>query len=150
MMSSVTRGIPIGPPRFKVAVHALIWLATHGCVLSSANIAGLVGTHPTFMRRVMLSLSSAGIVESKGGREGGYFLCRSADQITLGEVYCAVNRESDSECSSACGEAGHRIDSELENILQEVERRSVEWLQGYTIMDLLRKAGLDNLEEHSH
>ncbi|WP_307343937.1 Rrf2 family transcriptional regulator [Caldalkalibacillus uzonensis] len=30
-------------------------------------------------------LASAGIVESKGGREGGYILRKPADQITLGE-----------------------------------------------------------------
>ncbi|WP_245237859.1 Rrf2 family transcriptional regulator [Paenibacillus etheri] len=68
----------IGPPRFKIAVHSIVWLAKSGSILSSAMIASQVNSHATFMRRVMQSLATVGIVESKGGREGGYVLliCR--------------------------------------------------------------------------
>lgn len=73
-MSTASRGVHIGPPRLKIAIHAIVWLAKSGSMISSALIARQVDSHATFIRRVMQSLNNAGIVESKGGREGGYFL----------------------------------------------------------------------------
>jgi Rrf2 family transcriptional repressor of oqxAB len=70
-MSTANRGVNIGPPRFKIAIHSIVWLAKSGSILSSAMIADQVDSHATFMRRVMQALAAAGIVESKGGREGG-------------------------------------------------------------------------------
>ena len=89
-MSTAARGIPFGPPRFKIAVHAVVCLAKSGCILSSAMMAGQVQSHATFMRRVMQALTLAGIVESKGGREGGYALLQPADRITLADISQAV------------------------------------------------------------
>jgi Rrf2 family transcriptional regulator, repressor of oqxAB len=140
-MSTANRGVNIGPPRFKIAVHAVIWLANNGGILSSAMIASQVDSHATFMRRVMQTLTSAGIVESKGGREGGYILRKHPDQITLGEIYSAVNsgaNQSDDDVN--CGEkASDQLDVELERILHEAERRTIEYLQEYTISDVMNR-----------
>src|SRR4030095_3775579 len=106
-MSTANRGINIGPLRFKIAVHSVVWLAKSGSILSSGMIASQVNSHATFMRRVMQALAVAGIVESKGGREGGYILKKAADQITLGEIYAAVSTGAgEPEFEVDCGEAG--------------------------------------------
>ncbi|WP_413378268.1 RrF2 family transcriptional regulator [Paenibacillus taichungensis] len=138
-MSTANRGVNIGPPRFKIAVHSIVWLAKSGSVLSSAMIASQVNSHATFMRRVMQALSNAGFVESKGGREGGYSLLKSADEITLGDIYSAVNAaagelEFDVDCG---GETGEQLDLELEKILYEAELRTIEYLRNYTIRDVM-------------
>lgn len=57
--------------------------------------------------------SNAGIVESKGGREGGYFV--------------------------DCGEAGEQLDVELEKILHEAELKTIEYLRNYTIAQLMNR-----------
>ncbi|SEB99377.1 Rrf2 family transcriptional regulator [Paenibacillus sp. GP183] len=142
-MSTANRGVNIGPPRFKIAVHAIIWLASNGGILSSAMIASQVDSHATFLRRVMQTLTSSGLVESKGGREGGYILRKHHDQITLGEIYTAVNNvaiqsEADVDCGEV-GEAGAQMDAELERILQEAEQRTIEYLQKYTITDVMKR-----------
>ena len=117
-MSTVNRGINIGPPWFKIAVHSVVWLAKSGGIVSSAMIASQVDSHATFMRRVMQTLSVAGIVESRGGREGGYMLRKPADLITLGEIYAAVNQCPSEQVQSVedCDEAGEMLDLELEKI----------------------------------
>ncbi|MBH5320411.1 Rrf2 family transcriptional regulator [Paenibacillus sp. GSMTC-2017] len=138
-MSTANRGINIGPPRFKIAVHAIVWLAQSGCVLSSAMIANQVDSHATFMRRVMQALAMAGIVASKGGREGGYILRKAADQITLGQIYCAVNLATEPEVEGGCGEAGVQLDLELEKILYEAERQTIDYLQQFTIADVMKR-----------
>ncbi|MFC5700252.1 RrF2 family transcriptional regulator [Cohnella faecalis] len=137
-MSSASRGIQIGPPRFKIAVHSVVWLANSGGILSSAMIADQVQSHATFMRRVLQSLAVAGIVESRGGREGGYLLRKKADELTLGEIYCAVSAEpAESVDDVDCGEAGVQLDAELEKILFEAERLTVEHLRQYTVADIM-------------
>ncbi|WP_168122331.1 Rrf2 family transcriptional regulator [Paenibacillus sp. HB172176] len=146
-MSTANRGINVGPPRFKIAVHSLVWLAKSGGLLSSAMIASQVQSHATFMRRVLQVLSVAGIVESRGGREGGYQLKKCPNEITLGEVYCAVRTSpSDSECGaeagSECGTIGGLLDVELEKILEETERKTIEHLRQYTIADVVERIDL--------
>lgn len=139
-MSTANRGVNIGPPRFKIAVHSIVWLAKSGSTLSSAMIANQVDSHATFMRRVMQALLVVGIVESKGGREGGYILRKPADQITLGEIYSAVNTcTAEPEVDVDCGEAGEQLDVELEKILYEAEQQTIDYLQKYTIADVMNR-----------
>jgi Rrf2 family transcriptional repressor of oqxAB len=139
-MSTANRGVNIGPPRFKIAVHSIVWLAKSGSLLSSAMIADQVDSHATFMRRVMQALAVAGIVESKGGREGGYILRKHADQITLGEIYSAVNTcTSEPEVDVDCGEAAVQLDVELEKILYEAEQQTIDYLRKYTIADVMNR-----------
>ncbi|GFZ88839.1 hypothetical protein GCM10008018_38700 [Paenibacillus marchantiophytorum] len=139
-MSTANRGVNIGPPRFKIAVHAIVWLAKSGSILSSATIANQVDSHATFMRRVMQALADAGIVESKGGREGGYMLQKPAEQITLGDIYTAVKLgAAEPEMEVDCGEAGELLDAELEKILLEAEQQTIEYLKHFTITSVMNR-----------
>jgi Rrf2 family protein len=139
-MSIANRGVNIGPPRFKIAVHSVVWLAKSGSILSSAMIANQVDSHATFMRRVMQALAAANIVESKGGREGGYILRKSADLITLGEIYSAVSTGTEEpEFDVNCGEAAEQLDVELEKILYEAEQATIDYLRQYTIADVMNR-----------
>ncbi|MEK3883537.1 Rrf2 family transcriptional regulator [Paenibacillus sp. PL2-23] len=144
-MSVADKGIDFGPPHFKIAMHAVARLAQKNCVLSSAVIAGQVDSHATFLRRVLQSLAAAGIVESRGGREGGYFLKKPADSLTLGEIYEAVHPGKRECCEedpcgtgqSECGEAGIQLDRELENILHEAERHTIQYLNQFTLQEVM-------------
>jgi Rrf2 family protein len=139
-MSTANRGVNIGPPRLKIAIHSIVWLAKSDGILSSAMIASQVDSHATFMRRVMQALAAAGIVESKGGREGGYILLKAADQITLGEIYSAVSTGCEEpEYDVNCGEAGEQLDVEIEKILHEAELRTIEHLRQYTIANVMNR-----------
>lgn len=130
------RRVHIGPPRLKIAIHTVVWLAKSGSMLSSATIARQVDSHATFLRRVMQSLNNAGIIESKGGRDGGYYLKKSSSEITLGDIYEAI-RTCSSKVDVVCGEAGQQLDVELEKILQEAELKTIEHLRNYTIAQLM-------------
>jgi len=106
-------------------------------------IASQVDSHATFIRRVMQSLNNAGIVESKGGREGGYFLSKSPEEITLGDIYEAISSVSndaeikvDYDCESGERLDVDQFDVELEKILQEAELKTIEYLRSYTIAQL--------------
>ena len=77
--------------RFAVAVHVLTLLAWAGDEpLKSDYIAGSVNTNPVVIRRILCALAHAGLVTSQTGAAGGTRLARKAAEITLTEVYRAV------------------------------------------------------------
>lgn len=42
---------------------------------------------PKFLEQILLSLKNAGLLHSKMGVGGGYYLARSAKEITLGQIF---------------------------------------------------------------
>jgi Rrf2 family protein len=80
--------------RFPVAVHALSILARNagrGPVCSSM-VASSVNTNPVVIRRMMGELERASLVTSCPGRSGGFMLGRKASEITLKDIYSAVEQ----------------------------------------------------------
>ncbi len=78
--------------RFIVAVHSmsvLAWLSGKGPVCSSA-VAASVHTNPVVIRRLMSELERAKLVRSVAGRSGGFELARDAGDITLADIYRAI------------------------------------------------------------
>lgn len=82
--------------RFVVAIHALSVLARakdKGPVCST-TIAQSVHTNPVVIRRLMSELEKANLVISTSGRSGGFTLARPAPEITLADVYGAVEDDA--------------------------------------------------------
>ena len=81
--------------RFVVAVHVMSLLAHYGKngPVCSAVIAKSVDTNPVVIRRLMSQLESSSLVASTSGRAGGFLLARSAEEISLAEIYQAVEDE---------------------------------------------------------
>jgi Rrf2 family protein len=59
-----------------------------------------------FLENILIDMRHAGIVKSQRGAEGGYWLARSADEISVGEVIRAV----DGPLASVRGEAPEKLD----------------------------------------
>jgi Rrf2 family protein len=71
----------------KYAIRALMVLAANeGKMLQSKVIAKEADAPMKFLESILLELKHQGIVESKRGIFGGYFLNKPAKQIMLGEV----------------------------------------------------------------
>jgi|SRR5215203_1602121 Rrf2 family protein len=80
--------------RFTVAVHTLTLLAQRPEVpVTSEYVASSVNTNPVVIRRMLGALRSAGLVTSQGGNGGGWRLTREPGEITLCDVYRAVEDE---------------------------------------------------------
>lgn len=61
---------------------------------SSQELADSVDTNPVVIRRQLARLKNAGLMESQNGPNGGYYLTRDADEMTLWDLYTAT-REGD-------------------------------------------------------
>ena len=74
-----------------MAVHVLAVLAyKEGDRVTSALLAGSVNTNPVIIRRLLLALQRAKLVETCKGAGSGSRLSRSPRRINLAEVYRAV------------------------------------------------------------
>ncbi len=76
--------------RFAVAVHILTLLASAREPLPSSLMAGSVNTNPALIRRMIGLLAEAGMVTTTMGSIGGASLARPASDITLLDVFRAV------------------------------------------------------------
>lgn len=80
--------------RFATAVHVLAYLAIRGdgAALTSERIALSVNTNAAVVRRLLMQLSAAGLTSSQMGTGGGAMLARRAEDITLLDIYQAVDQ----------------------------------------------------------
>lgn len=77
--------------RFAIAVHVLTLMAwSDDEPLKSEQMAGSVNTNAVVIRRMLCELAQGELVVSQTGSTGGSRLAREPDQITLLDVYRAV------------------------------------------------------------
>lgn len=72
----------------KYAIHALVHLAKEygkGPVLIS-QIASSENIPQKFLEAILLDLRNAGILKSKKGKGGGYYLLRAPDEVNVAEI----------------------------------------------------------------
>jgi Rrf2 family protein len=82
--------------KLSVGIHMMtIFALKPGEPLTSEFIACSVNTNPVVIRRLLGSLRSAGIVESKTGVGGGWSLLVDPEQITLLDILRAVEPQSE-------------------------------------------------------
>ncbi len=78
-----------------IALHIVGFLASRdGEPLTSDRLARTYGTSPVVLRRVLAQLQRSGIVDTQRGKGGGSVLARSADEISLKDVFEAVSAGS--------------------------------------------------------
>jgi Rrf2 family protein len=80
--------------RLTIAVHALAWMALAQRrgqeLLTSDQVAASVNTNPVILRRSLGDLRRAGLVVVRHGAGAGWSLARAPEEITLHDVYDAV------------------------------------------------------------
>jgi len=81
--------------RFSVSIHILLILEfMKGKVVCSQFISDSVNTNPVVIRKILAMLKRAGFIDTKRGA-GGSFGAKDIEEITLLDVYRAVESEPD-------------------------------------------------------
>lgn len=126
--------------RLSLALHTLGHMAGDPERLrTSADIAEHAGTNPVVVRRVLGKLREAGLLTSEKGHAGGWRLARAPDQITLADVYLALDENlvatgGDEEVSACSVE--HVLQKKVASVLEEIETSLVERLALTTIAEV--------------
>lgn len=141
--------------RFAVAVHILALLATgRGEPRTSEYIARSVNTNPAVVRRLLSMLARAGLTRSRFGAGGGSVLVRSAGDITLRDVYRAVECEErlfslHHEPPSAKCPVGRNIEAVLERATSAAQAALEEQLATRTVADVMEEILAEDRERRA-
>lgn len=128
--------------RFAMAVHVLAVLAyKEGDPVTSDLLASSVNTNPVVIRRLLLALQRAKLVETRKGAGFGSRLRRSPARIVLAEVYGAVEEEDPftmppKEPNRDCP-VGHCIQQALEKVFASAESAMQRELAKTTLADII-------------
>jgi len=130
----------------RYGVRAIFDIAYHseGLETQVKDISRRQGISPRYIEQIFQKLRKAGIIGSKRGPLGGYFLNKKPVEITVGEiirvteggiepVLCLDPEDSDKPCDRL-GECVTRL------IWSEAGSRLREYFDSVTIQDLCRRA----------
>ncbi|MBI3802676.1 MAG: Rrf2 family transcriptional regulator [Nitrospirae bacterium] len=130
----------------KYALQALTLLTKEygrGPILIS-ELAEKEGIPKKFLELILLTLKNKGILQSKKGKGGGYFLGRPPDNITLGEVIRILDGPlAPLPCVSQtayrrCDECQDEINCGIRLVMKEVRDETARILDGTSLADLLK------------
>ena len=129
----------------KYAINALVYLAKRkddGPILIS-EIAERENIPQKFLEAILLNLKRAGVLASKKGKGGGYYLLRSPDEVNMAEIMrlfdgpiallpCVTYKyyERCDECKNeeVCG---------IRDIFLEIRNKTVDLLKGATLSEII-------------
>ena len=132
--------------KLTVAVHALAWVGLYQRrgheVATSEQVADSASTNPVVIRRLLGELREAGLVRSQRGAGAGWMLARDLAEITLLDVYDAIEpgplfgmhrAEPNQECVVGAG-----IQPALRNVYGRLEQALRAELAATSVAEVLK------------
>jgi len=114
-------------------------------VIASQTLAASVNTNPVVVRRLLMALRRAGLIETFSGKNGGTRLRITPDRVSLAEIYDAVeprrvisvnDRKALRQCHVSCNMK--RIMSTVARGTEEAVRRH---LSRITLAEVVHNVG---------
>ena len=112
-------------------------------VMGSQTLAASVNTNPVVVRRLLLALRRAGLIETFAGKHGGARLCKKPERISLVDIYDAVEsrpvipvneRKVSKHCHVSCN-----MKSIMSSVAESTEQAVRKHLRAITLAQLVRK-----------
>jgi len=130
--------------RFAIALHILVLLEkAKGELVSSEWLAGSININPAMVRKELINLRQHGFVQSKEGKNGGSTLAKSANEITLGNIYESVKQVSllghQKNTPNPQCPVGKDINSHLDSLYSDTEKVLIEQLNKQRLADFSAK-----------
>lgn len=126
--------------RLSLALHTLGHMASDPDKMqTSADIAEHAGTNPVVVRRVLGKLREAGLLTSEKGHAGGWRLARTPDQITLADVYLALDESlitTGGDMDTPDCSVEYVLQKKVASVMADVEQSLIERLAATTIAEV--------------
>lgn len=128
----------------SVAVHCLIFIheARGAAKVTSTLLAQSTGANPVVIRNILSALRKAGLITVARGT-GGAELCREPEQITLYQIYSALEPDGLTSLIGihSCGQrpcpVARNIQAVLEGPYHKIEYAIRETMEGITLASML-------------
>ena len=140
----------------RYGVRAIFDIAYHsgGLETQVKSISRRQGISPRYIEQIFQKLKKGGVIRSKRGPTGGYFLNKKPEEITVAEiiritegnidpVLCVSKKDSSKPCEKS-GECVTQI------IWNEAGNRLKEYFESVTIRDLCKIAQKMGLQRELH
>lgn len=105
--------------RLSGVLHVLLHLDRATVPLTSEVLASTMGTNPAVFRRTMAGLRNAGHVRSDKGHGGGWTLAKPLVELTLLDVYTALDQPKFFAIGNRNLESGCKIESAVNEALSD-------------------------------
>lgn len=129
--------------RLSLALHTLGHMAADPeQARTSADIASHAGTNPVVVRRVLGRLRQAGLLISEKGHAGGWRLAKSPQDITLADIYLALDERlmaTDTEDAPLKCSIEQALHHRMSEVMQDIERTLIKRLAATTIANVQRE-----------
>ena len=126
--------------RLSLALHTLSHMAgSPERMRTSGDIAEHAGTNPVVVRRVLGKLREAGLLTSEKGHAGGWLLARQPQDITLADVYLALDERmvaTDETSDAPACSVEHALHERFSGVLKEIEESLVQKLSETSISEV--------------
>ena len=119
--------------RFATAIHIMTLLAeSPQDWLTSEWMAGSININAVVVRKELSVLREAGLITSRQGKEGGSQLAKSADLISISDIYLAVKNtevlgKKNNNPNPACS-VGREINNHLNTLFSETDQLVLNFL----------------------
>ncbi len=90
-----------------------------------------------YLVQILNELRTAGLINSKRGKQGGYALARSPQEVTLYDIMRAVEGEVLSHSQPGEGASSRKTSA----VWSEISARFEDLLKGFTVEDLMSSTG---------
>lgn len=128
--------------QFSIAVHLMAGLGyLSEREATSTGLATSVNASPSFVRRIVSKLSKAGLVVTSTGQNGSTALARDPKEITLLDIYKAVeapsvfsihNYPEQKMCAVSCS-----IKSSMQNVLDKTQLSAESTLANIKLSEII-------------
>jgi Rrf2 family protein len=130
--------------RLAMATHLMVALAIRPEEKTSSEaLAESLNTNPVVVRRIVSDLKNAGLIVSRKGRDGGVQLKKTPTQISLYEIYLAVEsgvlfaynpNDPNRKCPLSC-----RMKSALQPAFDQAEKSLAKGLKQIKLSELVSR-----------
>lgn len=128
----------------SVAVHCLIFIheAQGTAKVTSSLLAQSTGVNPVIIRNILSALKKAGLITVPRGT-GGAKLCRDPEQITLYQIYSALEPDGLSSligihpCGQRACPVAQNIQAVLNGPYRKIENSIQKTMEGITLASML-------------
>ena len=131
--------------RFTMGVHVLtcIVVLKDSMPMNSDTISQSVGVNPVMIRKLFRQLKAAGLIEVQRGGNGGVELAKPADEITLYDIYEAVDSVESGKLfhfhenpSTACP-VGRNMHVVMDGRLDEIQKAMEDRMKTMKLADVI-------------
>lgn len=117
--------------QFSIAVHLMLALGYGGGQqATSGELAKSINTSPSFVRRILAKLSKAGLVATTTGKSGSCLLAKKAEDISLLEIYKAVDAPQTFAIHDYPVQNSCRVSCNIEAVMKRVLERAQNSFEG--------------------